>query len=162
MNLAKLKVIGYLPKGVLYFLLLGLTLGVFVEIVERFVPGMALYGIPEVIELIAAYLYLTAMAYVTYRKAHVSVDLLHMVVKKETTIRHFEFVSSLIGMAVTLVFTWLAVKYCYNVAITGQTTPDIGYPRIVLVSSLIVGLTLTCVFFALELGKQLKRDITRR
>ena len=151
-----------LPQVVLYALLGGLTLSVFTEIVQRFIPGVPLYGITEIITLFSAYLYLMAMAYVTYRKRHITVDILHMVVKNESVISYLELVSSFICIVVCFVYGYLAFQYCYGVAIAKQTTPDIGYPRIILVSCLVLGLTITCFFFVLYFINTIRLKITGR
>lgn len=137
----------YLPRVVLCVLLGGLTLGVFIQIVQRFIPGVPFYGITEVITLLAAYLYLLGMAYVTYSRGHVTVDVLSRVVKSEKVLRYLELVGPLIATLVSLIFGYLAYEYCYGVAIMKQTTPDIGYPRIFLVAPLVIGLILSCIFF---------------
>lgn len=136
-----------LPGVVLCVLLGGLTLSVFIQIVQRFIPGVPFYGITEVISLWAAYLYLLGMAYVTYRRGHVTVDVLSRVVKSESVSRYLELVSPLIATLICLIYGYLAYKYCYGVAIMKQTTPDIGYPRIFLVAPLVIGLILSCIFF---------------
>jgi len=136
-----------LPTLVLCVLLGGLTLSVFTQIVQRFIPGVPFYGITEVISLWAAYLYLLGMAYVTYRRGHVTVDILSRVVKSESVSRYLELVSPLIATLVCVVFGYLAYEYCHWVAIGKQTTPDIGYPRIFLVTPLVIGLILSCIFF---------------
>jgi TRAP-type C4-dicarboxylate transport system permease small subunit len=161
-NLRKLQFVASLPKVVLYALLGGLTLSVFTEIVQRFIPGVPLYGITEIITLFSAYLYLLAMAYVTYRKRHITVDILHMVVKNESVIRYLELVSFFICIVVCFVYDYLAFQYCYGVAIAKQTTPDIGYPRIFLVSCLALGLTLTCFFFVLYFINAIRLKIIGR
>ena len=145
-----------LPKVVLCVLLGGLTLSVFTQIVQRFIPGVPLYGIMEVIALLAAYLYLLGMAYVTYRRGHVTVDILRMIVKNDSVLRYLELVSLLVCVAVCLVYGYLAVQYCYGVAIMKQTTPDIGYPRIFLVTSVAIGLILSCIFFILDFGNKIR------
>lgn len=136
-----------LPTLVLCVLLGGLTLSVFIQIVQRFIPGVPFYGITEVISLWAAYLYLLGMAYVTYRRGHVTVDVLSRVVKSESVSRYLELVSPLIATLICLIYGYLAYEYCYGVAIMKQTTPDIGYPRIFLVTPLVIGLILSCIFF---------------
>lgn len=146
-NLRKLKFMTSLPGVVLCVLLGGLTLSVFIQIVQRFIPGVPFYGITEVISLWAAYLYLLGMAYVTYRRGHVTVDVLSRVVKSESVSRYLELVSPLIATLICLIYGYLAYKYCYGVAIMKQTTPDIGYPRIFLVAPLVIGLILSCIFF---------------
>lgn len=156
LNLRKLKGITSLPKIVLFVLLGGLTLSVFTEIVQRFIPGVPLYGITEIITLWAAYLYLLAMAYVTYRRGHVTVDILSMIVKSRSVSKYLELVSPLIAVLVCLVYGYLAVVYCYGVAVGKHTTPDIGYPRIFLVASIAIGLILSCTFFILDFSNKIR------
>jgi len=146
-----------LPKVVLCVLLGGLALSVFIEIVQRFIPGVPFYGIVEVISLWAAYLYLLGMAYVTYRRGHVTVDILSRVVKNESVSRYLELVSPLIAALICLIYAYLAVQYCYGVAIMKQTTPDIGYPRIFLVTPLVIGLILSCIFFISDFVNKIRQ-----
>jgi len=145
-----------IPRVILYVLLGGLTLSVFTEIVQRFIPGVPFYGITEVVTLWAAYLYLLAMAYVTYRRGHVTVDILSMIVKSRSVSRYLEMAAPLIAIVVCLVYSYLAVVYCHGVAIGKQTTPDIGYPRIFLVSAVAIGLILSCVFFILDFSNKIR------
>ncbi len=139
-----------IPRVILYVLLGGLTLSVFTEIVQRFIPGVPFYGITEVVTLWAAYLYLLAMAYVTYRRGHVTVDILSMIVKSRSVSRYLEMAAPLIAIVVCLVYSYLGV------AIGKQTTPDIGYPRIFLVSAVAIGLILSCVFFILDFSNKIR------
>ena len=155
----------------LHKLLLYIALGACVTttlslVIVRYLPGIALYGIPEAVTLCAAWLYFAGMSYVSYEKKHITVDLLTWRFAASGSFsRYTGLVSSLITIAVCLAYGYLGFEYCITVASMGQRTIDIGYPRIILVSSIAFGFTLMILYTVFHLVAEImafKNPETRR
>jgi TRAP-type C4-dicarboxylate transport system permease small subunit len=106
------------------------------------------------------------MSYVSYEKKHITVDLLTWRFAESGSFsRYTGLVSSFITIAVCLAYGYLGFEYCITVASMGQRTIDIGYPRIILVSSIAFGFTLMTLYTVLHLVAEIrafKNPETRR
>lgn len=146
----------------LHRLVLYITLGACVIttlslVIVRYIPGVALYGIPEAVTLCSAWLYFTGMAYVSYEKGHITVDLLSgKFAESKFFSKYFGLVSSFLTIAVCVAYGYLGFKYCILIAGMGQRTTDIGYPRIFLVSSIAFGFTLMTLYSVLQMVREIK------
>ena len=147
-----------LHKVMLYVALGACVLATLSLVIVRYLPGVALYGIPEAVTLCAAWLYFAGMGYVSYQKKHITVDLLSWGVTKESSLfsRYFSLVSSFLTIAVCLAYGYLGFQYSMIVAGMGQRTVDIGYPRIILISSIVFGFTLMTLYSILHLVGEIR------
>jgi len=146
-----------LHKLILCFALGACILTTLSLVIVRYLPGVALYGIPEAVTLCAAWLYFAGMGYVSYQKKHITVDLVSWGVTKSSLFsRCFGLVSSFITIAVCLAYGYLGFQYCVIVSTMGQRTVDIGYPRIILVSSIILGFTLMTLYSVVHLVSEIR------
>ena len=154
-----------LHKVMLYIALGACVLTTLSLVIVRYLPGVALYGIPEAVTLCAAWLYFAGMGYVSYQKKHITVDLLTWRFAESGSFsRYSGLVSSFITIAVCLAYGYLGFQYCLNIASMGQRTIDIGYPRIILVSSIALGFTLMTLYTVFHLVTEIRafKDPERR
>lgn len=146
-----------LHKAILFIALGACVITTLSLVVVRYLPGVALYGIPEAVTLCAAWLYFAGMGYVSYQKKHITVDLLTWkFVESSLFSRYFGLVSSFLTIAVCLAYGYLAIRYSIIVAGMGQRTIDIGYPRIILISSIVLGFTLMTLYSVLHLVNEIR------
>ena len=146
-----------LHKVMLYIALGACVLTTLSLVIVRYLPGVALYGIPEAVTLCAAWLYFAGMGYVSYQKKHITVDLLSWGVTESSLFsRYFGLVSSFLTIAVCLAYGYLGFQYCIIVGGMGQRTIDIGYPRIILVSSIVLGFTLMTLYSVVHLVGEIR------
>jgi len=146
-----------LHKAILFIALGACVITTLSLVVVRYLPGVALYGIPEVVTLCAAWLYFAGMGYVTYQKKHITVDLITWGAGENSLfVRYSGLVSSLITIAVCLAYGYLALQYSIIVAGMGQRTIDIGFPRIILISSIVFGFTLMTLYSVLHLVREIR------
>ena len=146
-----------LHKLMLYIALGACVLTTLSLVIVRYLPGVALYGIPEAVTLCAAWLYFAGMGYVSYEKKHITVDLLTWRFAESGIFsRYSGLVSSFITIAVCLAYGYLGFRYSMIVAGMGQRTIDIGYPRIILISSIVFGFTLMTLYSVLHLVGEIR------
>lgn len=146
-----------LHKAILFFALGAAVLTTLSLVVVRYLPGVALYGIPEAVTLSAAWLYFAGMGYVSYQKKHITVDLLSWGATESSLFsRYFGLVSSFLTIAVCLAYGYLGIQYSIIVAGMGQRTVDIGYPRIILISSIVFGFALMTLYSVLHLVDEIR------
>lgn len=146
-----------LHKVMLYIALGACVLTTLSLVIVRYLPGVALYGIPEAVTLCAAWLYFVGMGYVSYEKKHITVDLLTWRFAESGSFsRYSGLVSSFITIVVCLAYGYLGFQYCLNIASMGQRTVDIGYPRIILVSSIALGFTLMTLYTVFHLVAEIR------
>lgn len=141
------KFTGSLSRIFMQITVAGVVLTTAAQIALRYIPGIKLYGIAELITLSGAYLYFVGISYVTYQKKHITVDLITWGAGEDSLfVRYSGLVSSLLTITVSLVYGYLAFRWCGIVVGMGQKSVDLGYPRIILVSSLGLGFACMIIF----------------
>lgn len=134
------KLTGRFYVWVIYISVVGVTLMTAIQVALRFVPGVKLYGTAELITLAAIWMYFLGMGYVSYRNKHITADVLSWLLPEDSLLaKWLGLLGSFLGILVCLFYGVLAFEFMIMVTEMGQITTDIGYPRIIQVSSVGVG-----------------------
>jgi len=87
-----------------------ITVLVFIEVVLRYVLGSPLFGVEELICLIAMWLYFIGASYGAYERSHIKAELIHIWFKKPRTYALIKAIGSLITFILSIImisnFCW--------------------------------------------------------
>ncbi|GAI80820.1 unnamed protein product, partial [marine sediment metagenome] len=88
-----------------------------VEVVLRYVLGSPLFGVEELICLIAMWLYFIGASYGAYERSHIKAELIHIWFKKPRTYALIKAIGSLI----TFILSIIMISWTYPYFIWGIT-----------------------------------------
>ena len=141
----------YLQK--IFMLVAGsiITLLVFIEVVLRYVLGSPLFGVEELICLIAMWLYFIGASYGAYERSHIKAELIHIWFKKPRTYALVKAISSLITFILSIIMiTWTYPYFIWGMT-KGETSQALLIPMVVSQSAIFVGAILMSFYFLTEL-----------
>jgi TRAP-type C4-dicarboxylate transport system permease small subunit len=149
------KFIGRFYVWFIYISVAGLTLMTAIQVSLRFIPGVKLYGTAELITLSAVWMYFLGMGYVSYRNKHITADVLSWLFPEDNLVaKWLGLLGSFLGIVVCIFYGILAFQFIVLVASMGQVTTDIGYPRVLQVSSVGVGFLVMSLFSVFHFAKE--------
>jgi len=128
-----------------------ITLLVFVEVVLRYVLGSPLFGVEELICLIAMWLYFIGASYGAYERSHIKAELIHIWFKKPKTYALVKAISSLITFILSIIMISWAYPYFIWGITKGETSQALLIPMVLSQSAIFVGAILMSLYFLTEL-----------
>jgi len=128
-----------------------ITLLVFVEVVLRYVLGSPLFGVEELICLIAMWLYFIGASYGAYERSHIKAELIHIWFKKPRTYALIKAISSLITFILSIIMiSWTYPYFIWGIT-KGETSQALLIPMVLSQSAIFVGAILMSLYFLTEL-----------
>jgi len=128
-----------------------ITVLVFVEVVLRYVFGSPLFGVEELICLIAMWLYFIGASYGAYERSHIKAELIHMWFKKPRTYALVKAISSLITFILSIIMiSWTYPYFIWGIT-KGETSQALLIPMVLSQSAIFVGAILMSLYFLTEL-----------
>jgi len=127
------------------------TVLVFVEVLLRYVFGSPLFGVEELVCLIAMWLYFIGASYGAYERSHIKAELVHLWFK---TKRSHALINSL-SSSITLILSIIMIKWSYPYFIwgikKGETSQALLLPMVLSQSAVFFGAVLMALYFLVEL-----------
>jgi len=128
-----------------------ITVLVFVEVVLRYVLGSPLFGVEELICLIAMWLYFIGASYGAYERSHIKAELIHIWFKKPRTYALIKAISSLITFILSIIMiSWTYPYFIWGIT-KGETSQALLIPMVLSQSAIFVGAILMSLYFLTEL-----------
>jgi len=125
---------------------------VMIDIFKRSIVVIPLPGVPEVVELISAVILSMGIAYLTFVRGHVAVDVLVMRLRpRGQTI--FDLVNGCISLGFTILLTAAMVKFGIFYQVSGLVTGTLGIPVYHFVYIVTAAVALTCVVLIRDIVK---------
>jgi TRAP-type C4-dicarboxylate transport system permease small subunit len=127
------------------------TVLVFIEVLLRYVFGSPLFGVEEMVCLIAMWLYFIGASYGAYERSHIKAELVHLWFK---TKRSHALINSLSSF-ITFVLCIIMIKWSYPYFIwgikKGETSQALLLPMVLSQSAVFFGSILMSLYFLVEL-----------
>ena len=128
-----------------------ITVLVFIEVVLRYVLGSPLFGVEELICLIAMWLYFIGATYGAYERSHIKAELIHIWFKKPRTYALIKAISSLITFILSIIMiSWTYPYFIWGIT-KGETSQALLIPMVLSQSAIFVGAILMSLYFFAEL-----------
>jgi TRAP-type transport system small permease protein len=135
---------------------------VFIQVLLRYVFGSPLFGIEELVCLIAMWLYFIGASYGAYERSHIKADLMHLWFR---TPRSLAFANS-VSSAVTLLLAAVMVHWSYPYFVwgikRGETSQALLLPMVLSQSAVFFGAILMCFYFLVEFVDHLLETMGKR
>lgn len=132
---------------------------VFVEVMLRYVFGSPLFGIEELVCLIAMWLYFIGATYGAYERSHIKAELAYLWFK---TPKSYALVRS-VSSGITLVLAIIMIKWSYPYFIwgitEGETSQALLLPMVLSQSAIFFGAILMSLYFLVELGDYIRQSL---
>jgi len=138
-----------------------ITLLVFIEVVLRYVLGSPLFGVEELICLIAMWLYFIGASYGAYERSHIKAELIHIWFKKPRTYKLIKAISSLITFFLSIIMiSWTYPYFIWGIT-KGETSQALLIPMVLSQSAIFVGAILMSFYFLTELIDYILQSLGR-
>jgi len=127
------------------------TVLVFVEVMLRYVFGSPLFGVEEMVCLIAMWLYFIGASYGAYDRTHIKAELIHLWFKTRRSKAVVNSLSSLITLALSLIMIKWSYPYLIWGIKKGETSQALLLPMVLSQSAIFFGAVLMSLYFLVEL-----------
>ena len=124
---------------------------VFVEVLLRYVFGSPLFGIEELICIIAMWLYFIGASYGAYERSHIKAELMYIWFKKPRSYALIKAISSLITFVLSIIIISWAYPYFIWGITKGETSQALLLPMVLSQSVIFFSAILMSFYFFVEL-----------
>lgn len=156
---ADMKKVGlFLWKGLLavqkgFIIIAGCVVAIliFVEVMLRYVFGSPLFGVEEMVTLIAMWLYFLGASYGAYERSHIKAELVHLWFKTPKSLAIVKSIASVITVALALIMvSWSYPYFIWGIK-EGETSQALLLPMVLSQSAVFFGSILMSIYFIAEL-----------
>jgi TRAP-type C4-dicarboxylate transport system permease small subunit len=126
------------------------TVLVFVEVMLRYVFGSPLFGVEEMVCLIAMWLYFIGASYGAYDRTHIKAELIHLWFKTQRSKAVVNSFSSLITLTLSLIMIKWSYPYLIWGIKKGETSQALLLPMVLSQSAIFFGAVLMSLYFLVE------------
>ena len=127
------------------------------SVVMRYIFKMDLFGIEELMAIVAMWMYMIGAAYASYENSHIRADILETFIQNPKTKALFKIIENIIVLIVLVPFVYWGLQYAsWNIA-SGNKTAFWKLPMLLSQIPITIGLILMLIYTIIHLIK-----ITRR
>jgi len=128
-----------------------ITVLVFVEVLLRYVFGSPLFGVEELICLIAMWLYFIGASYGAYERSHIKAELIHIWFKRPRSYALVRAISSLITFVLSIIMiSWTYPYFIWGIT-KGETSQALLLPMVLSQSAIFFSAISMSLYFFVEL-----------
>lgn len=136
-----------------------ITILVFVEVLLRYIFGSPLFGVEELICLIAMWLYFIGASYGAYERSHIKAELIHMWFKSPRSYALVRSLSSLITFVLSIIMiSWTYPYFIWGIT-KGETSQALLLPMVLSQSAIFFSAILMSLYFFVELIDYILRSL---
>ncbi len=146
------SVLHHIQGFVLFLLMLGVTILVFVQVIMRYVLHAPLMGIEELTLFPAIWLYLLGGSNASMERSHIQCNVINVYVTNPLSLRLLDILKSVISLGVCLWLTYWAFEYLQYSLRVWKLSNLLYIPLFFGESALFVCLTLMAFYTLVELG----------
>lgn len=129
-----------------------LAVGIIVAAVfMRYVLGTDLYGMEEILAVVAFWLYFIGGAHGSFEKSHIKADIVSVYVKNERIKNTIQLIASLVETTVVIILTSWAYNYFIWGLEKGAKSAGLGIPLVISQGAIFFGLLLMAFYLVVYL-----------
>lgn len=140
-----------IQKIIIGFLMIVLSIVVFVQVVARKISPVPIPWTEEVARLSMIWLTYLGLAATFHLNVHIRVDLIDGLLKTENAKRWSEKVNHLLGLLFSYFLTYLSLTYLIEQLEFGQTTSTLSIPMWIVILPVFIGSVSSLAHFVLKL-----------
>lgn len=125
-------------------------------VIMRYFLKTDFFGIEEIIIIPAFWLFFVGASYGTYKKRHISAELVSWVIKDDYKKVWIETISSFITLIICFIMTYWSVEFFIGSIANGQTSSALQIPHYIPRSSVLFGFLLMSLYFFVEFINKIK------
>jgi len=137
------------------------TVLVFIEVMLRYVLGSPLFGVEELVCLIAMWLYFIGSSFGAFERSHIKAELIHLWFHTPRSKAAVNSLSSLITVFLSLVMVKWTYPYFIFGLEKGETSQALLLPMVLSQSAIFVSSILMSFYFIVELIDNLLESLGR-
>lgn len=135
-----------LQRGIMIATSIAVTLIIFSSVLLRYVFKSDLYGIEEIVAMVALWLYFIGSSYGSFERSQITADILHLYLKKERHKRVARLVTSILTTAIGLLVTYWAVHFFIWGIVMDARSPVYRLPMVIPQSAVFAGFCLMSLY----------------
>lgn len=136
----------YFQKGVMIFTNIAVTLIICLSVILRYIFKSDLYGIEEIVVMVAFWLYFMGSSYGSFEKSQISADILQLYLKTEKSKQIANLVTSFLTTALGLLVNYWAIQYFIWGWAMDARSPIYRLPMLIPQSAVLLGFTLMSLY----------------
>ena len=141
----------YFQKGFIIIAGCVVTVLIFIEVMLRYVFGSPLFGVEELITMIAMWMYFLGAAYGAYERSHIKAELIHLWFKEPRSLAVINSIGSLITVVLSLIMvSWSYPYFVWGIQ-EGEMSQALLLPMVLSQSAVFFGAILMSIYFIAEL-----------
>ena len=141
----------YFQKGFIILAGCVVTVLIFIEVMLRYVFGSPLFGVEELITMIAMWMYFLGAAYGAYERSHIKAELVHLWFKKPRSLAVINSIGSFITVVLSLIMvSWSYPYFVWGIQ-EGEMSQALLLPMVLSQSAVFFGAILMSIYFIAEL-----------
>ena len=137
------------------------TLLVFVEVMLRYVFRSPLFGVEELVVLVAMWLYFVGASYGAYERSHIKADLINLWFKTPRSLAWVNTVTSLITLLLSIIMVSWTYPYILWSIKKGGTTQALLLPRVISQSAILISALLMTLYFFVEFLDHFRQALSK-
>ncbi|MGM0901787.1 MAG: TRAP transporter small permease [Bacillota bacterium] len=145
----------YIQKGIMIVTSSLIVIGLGITVVLRYIFQTGLHGLEELIIIPAFWMYFMGAAYGTYKKEHITADILSVYLKSEKKRLWLNLIISLINFSLISIFAYWSIEYIIWSINSGAHSNVWKYPMYIPQSSILVGFGLMTLYTFIDLVKNI-------
>lgn len=145
-------------KWVMFLSCAAIIVGLFAEVLFRYVFRTSIFGLNELVLIPAIWMYFMGASYAAHQGSHISANVLQVYLKSERAKATLRLVIAVISVVLGVIFTYWASYYVLDSFQRGGTTSIFDLPLIIPQSAVVVGFVLMVLYTVVDLLKAV-RDV---
>ncbi len=151
----------YLQKCFIIFAGCSVAVLVFIEVMLRYVFRSPLFGVEELVVLIAMWLYFLGASYGAYERSHIKADIIHLWFKTPRSFAQINAVTSLITVVLCIIMVSWTFPYIVWSIKKGGTTQALLLPRVYSQIAILISAVLMTLYFFVEFLDYLRKSFSK-
>ena len=136
-----------------------ISVGMFIQVVLRYVFFTTIFGLEEILLFTMGWLYFIGGAYSVHTESYIKADILTLIIKNTRTRKPFEIVSLVLSLIAALLFSYYSLKYAVWMGRNHLVSPTFFISMNYSFGALVVGGILMSIHFFLLLLQKIKSKI---
>ncbi|HLR71174.1 MAG TPA: TRAP transporter small permease [Pseudogracilibacillus sp.] len=140
----------HMQRVILVICSLLLALGLGLTVIMRYILKIDLFGLEELIVIPAFWLYFIGASFGTYKKSHISAELVSVYIKSKKVKIYIEFLTSLVTTILCFIVSYWSIQFFVWSFLSGAKSSAWKIPQYIPHSAILVGFLLMSLYFIVQ------------
>lgn len=142
-----------LQRWIMFLSCAAIIVGLFAEVLGRYVFSASIFGLNEVVMIPAIWMYFMGASYAAHRGEHISANFLQVYARSDRSKAILRLVITAISLVLGVVFTYWASYYVFDSFQRNGTTSIFDIPLVIPQSAVVVSFVLMVMYTIVDLLK---------